>query len=201
MASSTCNRVVAIGLVAIMLEGCALLVPGQPAPEETPSTQEVPSGNLTESQKAAFNSGASALSAGNADRAVDIFRQLTKARPEFAAAHANLGTALMTRGDDVLARSAFERATAIDAGLVEAQVRLGVLYRRNGSFDKAESAYQAALDQQPDNRYAHLNLGILYDVYLQRPAQALTHYKRFQKLSGQPDEDVAKWISDLEQRR
>lgn len=200
MASSACNRIVAIGLAMGVLGGCAL-VPEQPEPEQQPAAQEAKPEGLTDAQKSAFESGAAALNAGNADRAVDIFRQLTKAKPGLAAAHANLGTALMMRGDDALATSSFERATALDPALAEAQVRLGVLYRRSGNFDKAEDAYKAALDQQTDNRYAHLNLGILYDVYLQRPAQALTHYKRFQELSEQPDEKVAKWISDLQQRR
>lgn len=203
MALSACNKILAVSLVAALLGGCAL---GGSAPPEagaegdSPTQSKAEQSDLSKAQRTAFKQGAAALEAGNADKAATIFRQLTKAKPGLAAAHANLGTALMMRGDDVLAASSLKRATALDADLAEAQVRLGVLHRRQGDFQKAEAAYRTALDQQPDNRYAHLNLGILYDVYLQQPQQALTQYKHFQKLSAEPDQDVAKWITDLKSR-
>lgn len=199
MASSSYNRILALGLAAGLLAGCAVL-PTQPSGNGQGAEQPSAQSTLTNAQRAAFENGAAALSAGNADKAVAIFKQLTEAAPSLAAAHANLGTALMMRGDDALAAAAFERATSLNPDLVEAYVRLGVVRRRLGQFNKAEAAYKAALAHDPDNRYAHLNLGILYDVYLQKPRQALAHYTRFQKLSAQPDKEVAKWIKDLKRR-
>lgn len=173
---------------------------GQQAPE-APAGTDAGAAGLSQSQQALFARGASALRAGNAERATEIFQRLVKAAPELAAAHANLGTALMMRGKKALAKSAYKHAIALNPGLVEAQVRLGVLYRRSGQYAKAEAAYKAALARQPDNRYAHINLGILYDVYLRQPAKAVRHYKRFRELSEQPDQEVARWIKAIQQGR
>lgn len=85
-------------------------------------------------------------------------------------------------------------------GLAAAHNNLGVIYRRTGRFSEAEQQYKAALADKRDSRDAHLNLGILYDIYLQQPAAALEHYQRYQELSGEPDEEVALWITDLERR-
>lgn len=201
MALSACNRICTLGLAALVAAGCASGPQPRDKGEQAP-TQQQPSATegLTQAQQSAFDRGAQALAAGNADSAVSIFEKLVESKPELAAAHANLGTALMMREDEALARSSLQRAVALDPSLVEAQLRLGVLHRRAGNFEKAEAAYKAALEQAPDHRNAHLNLGILYDVYLQRPQQALEHYQRFQELSDQPDKEVATWIADLKQR-
>ncbi|MDN5937379.1 MAG: tetratricopeptide repeat protein [Salinisphaera sp.] len=182
----------------LLLAGCAT-TPSGPGGQQ-PSPESGTAGGLTTSQRTQFGQGANALRAGNADQAARIFAALTKAAPKLAAAWANLGTARMMQKQDAKATAALEKAVALNPGLTQAQVRLGVLYRRAGKFPQAEAAYKAALSAQPDNRYAHLNLGILYDVYLHRPAQALSQYQQFQALLPQPDDEVAIWIADLKQR-
>lgn len=200
MVFSDCSKMLAFGLVASILGGCAVSPGAQTGPQQEQAEQRAVNAGMTPAQQSAFEQGAAALATGNADAAVRIFKRLTAANPGIAAAQANLGTALMMRGDDGLATAAFTRATALDPTLAKAYVRLGVLRRRSGQFEKAEAAYKAALAQDPGNRYAHLNLGILYDMYLQQPRKALAQYKRFQELSRKPDEDVAKWIKDLKRR-
>lgn len=204
MASSTCNRVFAFALAATLLGGCVSIpdktVGNKSGQNASSSGEQTTENSLTKAQRQAFKAGATAITHGNADKAVRIFKELIKAKPELAAAHANLGTALMMRGDNALAASAFERATALDPSLSGAYVHLGIVRRRNGEFAKAKRAYKAALAQNPDNRYAHLNLGILYDVYLRKPRKALSHYERYQKLSKSSDKDVTKWIKDLKRR-
>lgn len=89
---------------------------------------------------------------------------------------------------------------AAQPDLAAAQNNLGVVYRQRGEFSKAESAYKAALAADSENANAHINLGILYDIYLAQPAQALTHYERYQALSKESDKEVALWIAELKQR-
>ena len=103
-------------------------------------------------------------------------------------------------GDLEKAESTLSALVAAQPNLATAQNNLGIVYRQRGEFKNAESAYKAALSADPDNANAHLNLGILYDIYLQQPAQALTHYERFQALSKESDKEVALWIADLKQR-
>lgn len=100
--------------------------------------------------------------------------------------------------DDAIAT--LETLAKKQPGLAAVHNNLGIAYRRKGQFKKARTAYQAALKANPDSRNAHLNLGILYDVYLQQPAKAISQYRRYQKLGDKPDQKVASWIADLEQR-
>ena len=72
--------------------------------------------------------------------------------------------------------------------------------RRAGNFDAARSAYEKALIADPAHAKAQLNLGILYDLYLQRPAQALTAYEAFQAAQDEADPQVDIWIADVKRR-
>lgn len=183
-------------LATALVAGCAGLG-GPEAPEREPAAPAV---EISPADQALFGEAAAALRAGNADLAARRFGELATKHPDLAAAHANQGLAAMQAGDDEAAIAAMVRAVELRPGNASWQNRLGVLLRRNGEFERAEEAYQAALSA--DNAYAnaHLNLGILYDVYLQRPEQALSHYRQYQTLSGQPDDEVALWITDLERR-
>ena len=58
------------------------------------------------------------------------------------------------------------------------------LYNSPEGYRKMMAAYDAALTLEPDYALAHRDIGILYDLYLQQPAQALTHYKRYLELAG-----------------
>lgn len=186
----------ALMLAAALLAGCAGTGEA-PTPERE---RTAPAVDLTPADQALFGEAAAALRAGNADLAARRFAELAEKHPDLAAAHANQGLAAMRAGDDAAAISAMERAVELQPDNAEWQTRLGVLLRRSGEFERAEKAYQAALAADNDHANAHLNLGILYDVYLQRPEQALSHYRQYQTLSGQPDDEVALWITDLERR-
>lgn len=183
----------------MLLSACAGVreAPG-PAPE--PSEREAPAIEVAAADRSRFEEAASALRAGNPKRAAGLFGELAETYPELAAAHANEGLAWMRAGDHHAAITAMQRAVELRPGNPTWQNRLGVLFRRVGEFQRAEEAYEAALTA--DNAYAnaHLNLGILYDIFLQRPREALSHYQQYQTLAGQPDDEVALWIADLERR-
>jgi tetratricopeptide (TPR) repeat protein len=74
-----------------------------------------------------------------------------------------------------------------------------MLLRRNGKFLEAEAAYLKAVTASPDYALAHYNLGVLNELYLQRLDSALQHFERYQQIVGD-DEQVEKWISDLQRR-
>lgn len=174
-----------------------------PAPPSSVSGEVATRGHklaITDEQRAAFGRGVSAVRDGNGVVSVEVFSNLAKQLPKSAAVQSNLGSAYMLQGNASAAIAAYQRAIAINPKLATPHVRLGVLYRRAGHLDKAERQYKAALDADPNNRLAHLNLGILYDLYLPKPAKALSHYQSFQSLSDKPDKEVATWITELKQR-
>jgi Flp pilus assembly protein TadD len=81
----------------------------------------------------------------------------------------------------------------------EAWNQLGILRRKTGRFEEADVAYLAALEADPDYARAHRNRGVLLDLYLNRPAEAVDHYRRFVQLN-EGDEEVERWIAELELR-
>jgi len=195
MASSACAKALIALAALVIVAGCAGTpkTPGEP-------TQPAPAVTLSEQQRQRFETATAHMRAGEWDRAAGAWRALLEDGVDTAAVHANLGTTEMARNNHDAARAALEAAVKHDPTLAKAHTRLGVLYRRAGRFDRAEAAYNAALDADTDHRYAHLNLGILYDVYLGEPQRALPHYKRFQTLAPEQDQEVALWIADLERR-
>lgn len=202
-------RLILIAVPALLLGACISAPPAQqshasvPAPPlsvsgTVPTRGQMPT--ITDAQRAAFKRGVAAVRAGNGVVSVRVFADLAKQLPQSAAVQTNLGSAYMLQGNGAAAIAAYQRAIALNPWLATPHLRLGVLYRRAGQLKKAEAQYKAALEASPNNRLAHLNLGILYDVYLPKPAKALSHYKSFQSLSDQPDKEVATWITELKQR-
>jgi tetratricopeptide (TPR) repeat protein len=93
---------------------------------------------------------------------------------------------------------AFSHAVSASPDNAIAYNWLGALYRETGNFVAAENAYRRALAAHDDYAYAHYNLGILYDLYLNRPQDALDQYRTYLKLSGMDDLKVQAWIKALE---
>jgi tetratricopeptide (TPR) repeat protein len=126
--------------------------------------------------------------------------QLILEEPGFPGPYVNLALIYKLDGRLGEARTALEQAIAIAQEFAPANNELGVMLREAGDFDGAQAAYERALAGDPGNAIAHLNLGILLDLYLQRPSDALDHYKQYQATRDEPDEQVARWIVDLERR-
>jgi tetratricopeptide (TPR) repeat protein len=62
----------------------------------------------------------------------------------------------------------------------------GIYFRERGEFSRAESAYREALRIAPDHSDALFNLGILYELYLNRPAEAVAHYRTYLGIVSPP---------------
>lgn len=77
---------------------------------------------------------------------------------------------------------------------------LAVAYRRMGLYEESESVYSYGLIIAPEYSLFHRNLGILYDLFLQKPELAGSHYQVY--LEQQPDDKelVARWMADMKRR-
>jgi Flp pilus assembly protein TadD len=78
---------------------------------------------------------------------------------------------------------------------------LGLIYRQAGKFEDSVAALERALDLDANYAAAQLNLGILFDLYLRDNARALEAYERYAQLSGGKDATVAKWVTELKNRK
>jgi tetratricopeptide (TPR) repeat protein len=147
----------------------------------------------------AFQRGLAYLEQGQSQKAVAQFESLAASNPNQAAVFTALGVAYRRQGQLDKAVEAYRKAIGLQSGSVEAHYNLGIAYREKGQFKEAESEYRMTLAIDPNFSQAHYNLAILYDLYFNRPAEAVKHYKEYKRLSG-GNELLEVWIEDLERR-
>ena len=170
------------------------LADGTAQPQQAPEPPPPPPTELL------FEEAQETARSGDYDAAIAQFRELLQMQPEYPGAHTRLGLLLLNEDQLDEARDMFSRAIEIDDGDAVALNHLAVIERRQGQFQQALEHYLGALAIDPEYAKAHLNIGILYDIYLGNLAEALKHYRRYQDLTGNENEEVTKWIADLERR-
>ena len=139
------------------------------------------------------------MAAGDFVEAELRFKAFLLQYPEYPGAHVNLAIIEAMRHNDEAARVYLDAALALNPEYPAALNQLGQLLRRNGDFLEAEAAYLKAVTVRSDYALAHYNLGVLYELYLQRLDDALTHFEAYQALVAE-DKQVEKWIADLKRR-
>ena len=204
-----CAAAVAMLATAGSLGGCASV--GEPlkamqqslASTVSNATAAVtaPAAPVAPATQRAFDDAARALRAGRVDEAERGFKALTQTNPELGGPHANLGLIHRQAGKLVEATAEFEQAVKTNPRQPLYFNHLGVSYRQQGRFDKAREAYERAIAL--DDKYAApvLNLGILNDLYLGDGPRALELYTRYLALSPEGDATVAKWVTELKNRK
>ena len=105
-----------------------------------------------------YNLGIFLSEQGEADQAIDHYRQAVVLRPDYAEAHYNLGRLLVEQGQFNDAIAHYERAAAINPADAEAQNNLGVTLFGIGRPDDAIAHYQKALEIRPHYAEASCNL-------------------------------------------
>jgi Flp pilus assembly protein TadD len=196
---------VKLALLAVVVAGCSAPMPvpptpspaaSEPAPVAAPPEKDEP-GKIVEVQ---FDQAIAFMQAGKDKEASALFANIAKLDPKLASPHTNLGILLYREDKLKDAEAAFNEALQLDGKDYVAANYLGMLYRAQGRFSDAEAAYEQALAAKPDYGYAHLNLAILYDIYLDNLPKALDHYRQYQRISGNTDQQLTGWLADLQQR-
>lgn len=216
------GAVVALGLVT--LAGCSTLSEGMKAVQDTVVTPvakaitpasaasapaaaasaaaaPAPKAPVPVAAQRAFDDALRAMRAGRTEDAERGFKALVQSNPELGGPHANLGVIYRQGGKFDESIAALERATKASPDQPAYFNQLGISYRHAGQFAKARSAYERAIELDPNHAPAQLNLGILFDLYLRDSARALDAYERYAQLSGGKDATVAKWVTDLKNRK
>ena len=160
------------------------------------------SGASTQASAAAltlYEQATAKMAAGDFVEAELRFEEFLLQYPEYPGAHVNLAIIEAKRHNDEAARVYLDAALALNPEYPAALNQLGQLLRRNGDFSAAEAAYLKAVTVSPEYALAHYNLGVLYELYLQRLDDALTHFEAYQALVAE-DRQVEKWIADLKRR-
>ena len=195
-------RCAALLVLAFAVSGCASTGSGKDDPgrgraEQVavgPAAAAVPPQALTMYEQAVAE-----MASGDFLDAELRFKEFSLQYPGYPGAHVNLAIIHVNNNNDDAARQAVDSALSIDPDYAPALNQLGMLLRRNGKFLQAEGAYLKAVTASPDYALAHYNLGVLNELYLQRLDSALHHFERYQEIVG-GDEQVEKWIADLQRR-
>ena len=149
---------------------------------------------------AAYERALEAMASGDATEAELELEQLILEYPNYAGPYVNLAILYRGSGRAEEAVEVLHRALALEPNHPAANNQLGILLRAQGQFVDAEAAYRLAIAADPEYALAYYNLGILLDLYLNRPAEALQQYERYQDLAAEPNAAVALWIIDLRRR-
>ncbi|HUK56051.1 MAG TPA: tetratricopeptide repeat protein [Nitrospiria bacterium] len=156
-----------------------------------------------------YGQGISYLEQGKLEEAQRIFESLVQSNSDRMEIHNALGILYRRRGMLDKAVAEYTRAIELSEPLsstpsgraesAELYNNLAIADRERGDFRKAEEAYEKSIKRNPDFAAAYYNLGVLYDLYLDRPSDAVRCYRDYERLTGQ-NQTVDVWIADLEQR-
>jgi Tfp pilus assembly protein PilF len=149
---------------------------------------------------AAYEEALALMESGHLDEAEKALLRLTKRYRRSAGPWINLSIVYTRTQRYNQAEAALNRALELDPRSAVAFNHLGILLRRDGRFAEADQAYAKAIRFDPDYSLAFLNYGVLADLYLQQPERALAYFRRYQELQVDEDQQVRRWIIELERR-
>jgi tetratricopeptide (TPR) repeat protein len=84
------------------------------------------------------------------DRAIELFQKAIAADPFNAAAHNNLGSALMTHGNYYEGATEFQETIRLLPSNPQPRVNLGLLYETVGQYRNAQEQFEQALVVSPE---------------------------------------------------
>ncbi len=151
-------------------------------------------------QQVLYQQAMKSTRAGEIDNAIEQFTRVVKTNPSAKHAFTNLGLLYIHKKQNREAKVAFLNAIEQNKNDAIAYNHLAVIQRQQGEFKLSLFNYYKAINADPDYANAHLNLGILLDIYLQDLPLALEQYEIFQKLTGNNNQQVEKWVIDIKRR-
>lgn len=183
--------------LALLLVGCV----GQPVRNaDTPQADAEKPTAQPQQLPRDYENALVLMQSGDYQAAIPVLQSFIEKHPDRAGPYVNLGIAQQRSGQPDAALQSFAKAVERNPASAAAYHQMGILYREQGKFEDALNAYRQALQLDDSYALAHRNIGILYDLYLQRPNLAMEHYHRYLELAQQPDQQVSRWLVDLERR-
>jgi Tfp pilus assembly protein PilF len=190
--SSLCTLLM---MVALLVGGCSS-GPTSTGDAPTISAKAAP---LAEKDRAAYNNSLTDLEKGNAKQAAAVLTKIVNSNPGYPDAWINLAIANYKLKDIDAAKRAIVQAHKLQPTSAEINNIRGLISAEEGRYKDAEQLYIAALKLNPKSASTHYNLALLYDVYYQDIAQAISHYESYLSLSSQKDEETEAWTDELKQ--
>lgn len=188
----------ALALALIAALSACKTAPTKPALPTRPTAEQPAKAPDKGDPQARFTAALGQLKAKQFQEAEQALVALTKDFPEYSGPWTNLGIVYANSNRKPQAAVAFNKAAILNQENTVAFNWLGILARETRDYARAQMAYEKVLKLDPDHALAHYNLAILLDEHLKRPAEALPHYKEYQRLSGKQDLKVLAWVAEIE---
>jgi len=208
-----CFFTLVLSLLTLQLAGCAGSAKKDSAQQEEQVSAKAPAkdqevdkrlaeaASKVESEaKADFEKALTAMKDGENAKAEALLLKVSNKYPDLSGPYVNLGLIKFSAGNSEEAEKFFRKALEVNPRSAISYNHLGIILRGKGDFKEAKRNYEMALDIDSNYANAHLNYGILLDLYLGQLDDALSHYEKFQELSGGNDKVVEKWIADIKLR-
>ena len=126
--------------------------------------------------------GMQAARQGEYSQALQYLHRAVNLHPEFAKAHAALGTVYLQLGDFPASEKALTHALRIAPNLVQAESNLALLYARTERFDNAIRVYQDLIQKHPESLQVWLGIASAYQQ-ADRYEEAIEAYQESLKRS------------------
>lgn len=95
--------------------------------------------------------------------AIEVYRRVIEAAPNWVEAHINLGVALYQMGCSADAKAAFESAVRLDPENGISRYNLGCVLEEQGQIEQAIEHLRCAAALMPSHPDVHFNLALAYD--------------------------------------
>ena len=129
-----------------------------------------------------FLAAVQAEESGEKQRAIDLYEEILRIDPTYAAAYINLGTINFHLRQFARAEELYRRATEVDPGYAAAYINLGTINFHLRHFARAEDLYRRATLADPGYVLAFFDLGNVLDE-LQRLDESIAAYRQAVTLS------------------
>ncbi len=148
---------------------------------ETPMPLTLPAAGFQRVQQDQFLAAVQAEEAGDKQRAIELYGEILKADPQYAAAYINLGTMYFHMRQYGRAEELYRKATESDPEYVLAFFDLGNVLDELERLDESIGAYKHATELAPRYADAHYNLALAYERKGER-REALLHWQAYVRL-------------------
>ena len=119
-------------------------------------------GAVAQTPQDLYARGMQAARQGEYSQALQYLHRAVDLHPEFAKAHAALGTVYLQLGDFPASEKALTRALRMAPDLVQAESNLALLYARTERFDNAIGVYQDLIQKHPESLQVWLGIASAY---------------------------------------
>ncbi len=109
-----------------------------------------------------YNQGHSAMEYGNITKAIELFNEVLKFKPDMLEAHVNLGFCYRLKGDSERQIYHFEQALNLNPNSLEVNYNLGLAYSDSKMYPQAIERFNRTIEIKPDYGDAYFGLGTVF---------------------------------------